>query len=904
MAPQTGGISIAALPLDSRAKIMPTMDSDKAAETAPTPFMSGGGSPRMTTSHTAADIEDWTRRAIRIGCGIVFVARLLTFSQISKLPNLHNPLLVGTSLLALAFAGTTFVATYADWFGRAWRELVLATCAFSILSMTLFGILAARPELVFVSVLMMTFGTSAMLPWSPLWQAAISLFCFSLWGVEVINIGYRPDDPPRWMAVAAAVVLGQLIVTLRSRHMEEQAEANRRIRESETNLRKVYEASPAAITVSSMPECVYLEVNRTFEQASGFSREEAIGKTDLELNLWADPKARTHFLQTLVRRGEVQSFETNFRVRDGRLMATLLGAVLVEIDGKPRAVTIARGIQRLKRAEQELVAAREEALAASRAKSEFLSSMSHEIRTPLNAILGMADLLLETPLNDEQRRYLETMADNGNTLLELINSILDLARVESGRLVLENVGFDLEALVGRVLDTLGVRAHEKGLELGARVAQEVPASLIGDPLRLRQVLLNLVGNATKFTERGEISLTVEPFTSGNGNAEDEVQIRFAVKDTGIGIERQQIDRIFSNFSQADSSTTRKYGGTGLGLAITKRLVEMMGGKIWVESEPGKGSTFYFTARFKVAPAGMHQAPAALSQLSGMRIIAADSSAMNRAFLKEVLAEHGARVAEVTSGDALLAEIDRARQSADPYRVVMVSARLGEADGFTLSREVRARAGRGTSTIVMLTSEDLTSQLQRLREAGLAYHLVKPLKRSEILAAVARAIVPQVIPSTPALAANGARQNVKPLRILLADDSGDNRALIAAFLKGSPHTVDGVENGARAVERFKTGNYDLVLMDLQMPIMDGDEAAREIRRFELENRRPHTPIVALSAAVFSESVAQSLEAGCDEHIGKPVKRAMLLDVIQRLGASSPQVPGALVPKPGAPPTPVI
>ena len=825
-------------------------------------------------------------------------ARLLTLSQLAE-NTLIGFILLGVAFLSIAASAITFAASYAPWFSRWWRAMALATCGISILSMTLFGAVSGRVELVFVSLLMMIFGTGAILPWSPAWQASISLLCFGLWGLEAYIIGYRPDDPPRWMAIAAAVILSQLIVTLRTRQTAAQAEANRRIRESELNLRKVYEASPAAITVSSMPECVYLEVNRAFEQASGYSREEAVGKTDLELNLWADPKARDHFYRTMVRRGEVQSFETNFRVRDGRLMATLVAAVQVEIDGQPRVISIARGIQRLKRVEQELVAAREEALAASRAKSEFLSSMSHEIRTPLNAILGMADLLLETPLNDEQRRYLETMADNGNTLLELINSILDLARVESGRLVLENVAFDLESLVGRVLDTLGVRAHEKGLELGARVASEVPSSLIGDPLRVRQVLLNLVGNATKFTERGEISLTVEPYAPGKEVTENEVVIKFAVKDTGIGISAQQIDHIFSNFSQADSSTTRKYGGTGLGLAITKRLVELMGGKVWVESEPGRGSTFYFTAPFKVARAQMYPSMPSPPEVAGARVIVADGAAMNRALLDEILTAQGARVTQVDSSASLLSEIDKAREVGDPYRLIMIAARLGETDGFALSREARTRAGRDTRLILMLTSEDLTSQLQRVREAGLACHLVKPLKRAEVQSAVARALASQAAPSRDVLAINGAARQSRPLRILLADDSGDNRALIAAFLKDSPHTIDSVENGARAVERFKQGNYDLVLMDLQMPVMDGDEAVREIRRFERENLRPRTPIVALSAAVFSESVAQSLEAGCDEHIGKPVKRAMLLDVIQRISAASPQPHASLVPKPGSP-----
>src|SRR5579885_2987171 len=637
--------------------------------------------------------------------------------------------------------------------------------------------------------------------------------------------------------------------------MAEQAEANRKIRESETNLRKVYEASPAAIAVVHLPDCTYTDVNRTFEQSSGYSREDAIGATDIDLRLWSDLGAREKFFELLRKRGEVQGFEAEMRLRDGTLVPTLISAVEVEIDGQPCAISITRGIMRIKRTEQELVQAREEALAASRAKTEFLSSVSHEIRTPLNAILGMADLLMETPLNDEQRRYLESMVDNGNTLLELINAVLDLARVESGRLSLESVAFDLEGLVDRVVDTLGLRAHEKGLELVARIAPEVPTLLVGDPLRLRQVLINLVGNATRFTVRG----------------------------TGIGISANQLERIFSNFSQADSSTTRKYGGTGLGLAISRRLVEMMGGSVNVESELGRGSTFWFTARFKTQPGATRPAAGDTPDLAGTRVLIVEDSAMNRAVLNEILTARGARVTAVSSSDDATLELEKAKDADDRYRLILIDAHQPNRDGFALARAIRTTAGRNAKIIMMLTSGDLTSQLQRLRETGLSHHLVKPIKRADVMNAIARALALRPAPPKPVLVSDGTQPEVRPLRILAADDSADNRALIAAFLKDEPYVIDEAENGALAVERFKREHYDLVLMDVQMPVMDGDEATREIRRFELESARPRTPIVALSAAVFSESIAQSLTAGCDAHVGKPVKRAMLLDVIRRLTA---------------------
>ena len=406
-----------------------------------------------------------------------------------------------------------------------------------------------------------------------------------------------------------------------------------------------------------------------------------------------------------------------------------------------------RYVAHLKNSECELIETREQALAASRAKSEFLSSMSHEIRTPLNAILGMAELLLETPYNAEQRRYLDTMIDNGNALLALINDVLDLARVESGKLTLEQVGFNLTDLVQRLTDTLGVRAREKELTLLARIDPDVPTALIGDPLRLRQILVNLVGNATKFTERGSITLTISRAPGGDAGL-----IRFSVADTGIGIAPNNLDQVFATFTQADSSTARKYGGSGLGLSIAKRLVEAMGGEIRADSELGRGSTFSFSARFAV---------------------------------------------------------------------------------------------QDTSTLA-----DSAVRLRMNHRNGVAH--------------------PTGLPAPPS----------KPLRILVADDSADNRMLISAFLKNTPYRIDEVENGALAVEHFVAHKYDLVLMDIQMPVMDGHAATRAIRDWERDNQRTPTPIVALSAAALSESFISSRDAGCDQHITKPIRKAALLEVIDR------------------------
>ena len=341
------------------------------------------------------------------------------------------------------------------------------------------------------------------------------------------------------------------------------------------------------------PDGIFLAVNHAFGTLFGYARQEVLGKTPVQLNLLANPENLADFSRRLEPEGYVPDAETAFCTKDGRIVWGLLSAVTVEVAGKPYVNWIVRNITDRKRMEIELIAARETAESASRAKSEFLSSMSHEIRTPMNAVLGMAQLLAETELSEDQRHYLDLMVANGNSLLDLINSVLDLAKIESGRMQLEHCEFDLTELVNKTIATLGVRAHSKGLELVARIVPGVPEQLIGDPLRLRQILTNLIGNAIKFTDSGEVVLEVDH----SALPHDLLELRFTVTDTGIGISPDKLDSIFRNFTQADSSTTRKYGGSGLGLAIVHRLVGLVGGQMSVESELGKGSRFSFTAFF-------------------------------------------------------------------------------------------------------------------------------------------------------------------------------------------------------------------------------------------------------------------------------------------------------------------
>ncbi|HLI80301.1 MAG TPA: response regulator [Candidatus Binataceae bacterium] len=546
------------------------------------------------------------------------------------------------------------------------------------------------------------------------------------------------------------------------------------------------------------------------------------------------------------------------------------------------AGTMNQTIDRLRESRDKLIVAGQAALAASQAKSEFLSSMSHEIRTPMNAVLGMSDLLAETELNSEQQRYLAVIRDNGASLLELINSILDLARIESGRLQVEHADFDLSDLIDKTLASFAVRAHSKGLELAAKIAPGIPQHLIGDRLRLRQILVNLVGNALKFTETGEVVLLVENDPEANQLG----HLKFSVKDTGVGIPADKLDSIFNDFTQVDSSTTRKYGGTGLGLSIVTRLVGLMGGRIWVDSEEGKGSTFSFTVGFALASKTITAKPNLLPDLAGMRMLIVDDNATNREIAREMVISIGAIVQEAESGPQAIAAVREAAQKAHPFKMILLDMRMPGMDGLEVATRIREEMQQQAPLILMLSSDDLAPQLARMQESRLDAYLVKPITRRELFDAIAkvlaraRSIVIAPEPAKPDGAVVAKAGDVPPAHILVAEDSPDNRLLITAYLKNTRCTVDFAENGQIAVEKFTQNNYDLVLMDIQMPIMDGHEATRSIRQWEREHDSPHTNIVALTASAFDEQEAKTREAGCDAHVAKPVKKATLFGTISR------------------------
>jgi PAS domain S-box-containing protein len=695
------------------------------------------------------------------------------------------------------------------------------------------------------------------------------------------------------------------------RNVTEAKRAAQRIADSEATLRKIFEASLDSIVISRLRDGVLLNLNKEFERLTGYRRADVLGTTTKALKLWSDPGQREHFFEEVSLRGQIRNMEADFRASDGGKIEALLSAEVVELNGEQCVVTLTRDIAERKQMERELVAAREAALAASQAKSEFLSSMSHEIRTPMNAILGMADLLSDGTLDAEQRRYVDTMRSNGNALMHLINDILDVAKIESGRLSLESVSFDLEDTVNKAIETMSVRAHAKGLELTARILPHVPPNLIGDPLRLRQILINLTANAIKFTEKGEVALTVEGlsptealrlgFTANSAETENGAAsapvawLRFSVSDTGIGIAADQLGAIFSGFTQADASISRRFGGSGLGLAIVRRLSEMMGGRVEVESEAGRGSIFRVTVALHVdtRPAIAAKRAAAAS-LDGVRILVVDNNETSRMILREILVRNHAKVTEAASGPEALAELARARAAGQPYRLMLLDYRMPGIDGVDVARKAigdgfaSASAAGQDTVILMLTSDDLNFTFARMREAGLREYFVKPVKQSELIQKIGHLLngsggersLPQTAKPAPA------PNDEIPLRILLAEDSPDNHLLIRAYLKKLPFEIEVAENGRVAIEKFKTWRPDLVLMDVQMPEVDGLTATRAIREWESEQGFPPTPIIALTASALENDVDRCFDAGCDDHVSKPFKKRVLLDAIRSAVAIRP------------------
>ncbi len=661
----------------------------------------------------------------------------------------------------------------------------------------------------------------------------------------------------------------------------ERKKSIRLLEESEARTRAILDATVDAILTIDERGIVE-SMNPASERLFGFAAQEVVGQN--VAMLMPEPFRLEHdgylqkYLTTGIKRVIGQVREVTGQRKDGTEFQMDLGVGELNLGDRRLFTGIAHDITDRIQVAQDMCLAKDAAEAANRSKSEFLANMSHEIRTPMNGILGLTGLVLGTKLSTEQRQYLDGVKLSAETLMKIINDILDFSKIEAGRMALEAIEFDLHETLGNTLKTLAIGAQEKGLELLIDIRPGVPAALIGDPARLRQIVVNLIGNAVKFTSQGEISVVVEMEMS----AEDAVVLHFTVSDTGIGIPDDKQQAIFAAFTQVDGSTTRNYGGTGLGLTISSQLVNMMGGSMWVESELGKGSNFNFTARFGVpyAAAIDDESPLAPPELANLCVLVADDSAMHRHILEDALTRWHMRPTLVDGGAACLEALHmhNATDADLPFGLMLLDLAMPDVDGFAVMEHLRDDPVAVGPTILMVNSACRAADITRIRELGVAGYLIKPIKPSELRDAIVNVL--SISPGndelqTAAVApAAGQAQN---RRILVAEDNAINRLVAVRILELAGHEVVVVVNGQEALDALAQGTFDIVLMDVQMPILDGFEATAQIRAQETASGK-HLPIVAMTAHAMKGDRERCLDAGMDGYVPKPIQENVLFAAI--------------------------
>jgi len=652
---------------------------------------------------------------------------------------------------------------------------------------------------------------------------------------------------------------------------------------SDARFRKLVQSSLIGIMVADLDGRI-LDTNDEFLRIIGHTREE-VASGELRWDMLTPPEYREGdlaALQQIHERGFCEPFEKEFFHKTGMRVPILIGAARLD-EATNECICFIIDITRQKHTEQELKAAKQQADSANQAKSQFLANMSHEVRTPMNAIIGMTELVLHSPLQPKQAEYLRMVLQSGESLLQVINDVLDFSKVESGKLELERAPMSIRECLGDALKTLALRAHDKELELALDVAADAPDWVLGDCGRLRQVVVNLVGNAIKFTAKGEIVVSVH----AHKEYKADIELRFCVRDTGIGIPREKLAKIFEPFEQADSSTTRQYGGTGLGLAIVQRIVELMGGQVWVESEVGEGSRFYFSAHFERCSEPQVD-PSPRVAVRGTRALVVDDNATNRRIVEEMLQQWQLIPAVCSSATQAMTLMREAYDRGRPFELVLTDRNMPGGDGLTLIEMIRDDARLADTRVILLTSLDRPEDSDRCDRLCVSQRLSKPVKQSELFDAIVA-----TLEITPALVrrpddGDGHYRPNRPLNILLAEDSLVNQRLATALLERYGHRVHPAVNGAEALAALEQGSFDLVLMDVQMPQIDGLEATRKIRERE-KIRGGHMPIIAMTAHALKGDRERCLEAGMDEYVSKPVRERTLWAAVRAVlgdGMASP------------------